>query len=253
MAAKPFQTAQNERSFSGLIDDVVLSSGRAQNLRSIVQYANLTIRECQAFGLFARDRIEEQVMATASPHIWNRPAYFRSVGAVRYGNGGYPRLKLPGRQQINVPEYFYAADDYYVFNGVSAGETISFLNYYWAKPLLYQKALGVNDGAFPGAPYSVRSAYFDILQDKWQYLNADGDGYVDTTGDADTDAARQKNSSHWFLENWYDMIADGTKAKVFARFDDTDKSNRAYAQYKASQNLLRNTQGFESEASTFDG
>lgn len=246
--AKLFNTPQNERSFSGLIDSVLLETGRPDSILTAIQYANATIRECQALGLFARDRLESTVVVDTVPFIYERPPYFRSIATVKYGSGCYPKLKLPGRG-LDMCEFFYAADDYYVFQGTSAGTTISFLNYYWAKPMMYFGLLGTNTALVKGGPYAIRPAYFDIFIDMWMYLNDAGDAYVSTTGNVDTDKLRQKLSLTWLVQDWFDLIANGTKAKIFAQFSDNDRATRTFAAYKQMQNLMKITCMLEAEAS----
>lgn len=246
--ANPFSTPQNERSFSALIDAVIMETGRSANILTIVQRANLVIRECQALGLFARDRIEVQAVTDASPYILQRPPYWRSIEAARYMTTcTWVKLKKPGSPQNDYLYYFYAADDYYVFVGNILGETLSYTAYFWSRPFMYYARLAVSDAPLPGGPYSIRKAYFDIETMKWQYLNGTNDGYVDTTGDPDTDAAYKATASHWLLEDWWELIMEGTKAKVFALGDDGDRGKIAYATYKQIQETLRLTIANEAE------
>lgn len=250
MVGRPFVTPANERSFSGLCDQVALETGRPGNLLTIISKARMTLRECQTLGLFPRDRVEEQFTTDATPYIWTRPSYFRSVGAAKYMTACvYPKLLLPGKSQTEFDYYFYASDDYYVFVNAMLGETLSLLNYYWVKPLLYFSRLGTDTATYPGGPYALRKAYYDLLLDKWQYLNGTNDAYVDTTGNVDTDTLYRKNSSHWLVEDWYDMIVDGTKAKIFALYSD-ERAPITYGSYKQSQILIQNTVSIEGEAAT---
>lgn len=242
----PFLTPQNERSFSAVIDAVVFETGRTANFLSVLGYANSTLRECQAMGLFAKDRVESIVYADAVPFTYTRPPYFRSLGAVKYGCGVYPKLKLPGQAQQNETWFFYAADDYYVFSGASLGEQVKLLSYFWFKPLMYYARLGVDSAGIQAGPYSTRLAYFDLSTDTWKYL-VEG-AYIGTTGNVDTDQAYRKASSNWMLDEWRDLITNGTKAKVFAAFGDTDRAQRAFALYKQEQAQFRLAIGLEAEA-----
>lgn len=245
--ANPFLNPQNEKSFSAIVDGVVLETGRPDNFLTALQFVNLTIRECQSMGLFPQDRIEDQIVVDAIPFIWTRPPYFRSLGAVKYGCGVYPKFRVPGSSQQDECYYYYAADDYFVFTGVTVGDKLNLMMYMHSKPLMYYSRLGVDTTAFFGGPYATRLAYFDIATDLWMYLNGTSDGYVATTGDVNVDAARRKLSGNWLTKDWTDLISNGAKAKVFAQFGDTDRANRAYAAYKTTQKLLSVTGGFEAE------
>lgn len=250
--ASPFQTPSNEKSFSALIDNAVLASGKPQSLISIVGYANATVRECQTLGLFARDLIEDSVVVptdnSSSYYNWTRDTnLFRSLRTVKYLTADvYPELCLPGRKMIGKIWYYYASDNYYVFNGVAPGETIAMAKYYWQRRLAYFARLGVTTTAFPGGPYEIRPAYYDEDLGIWQYLNVTNDGYVDTTGNAVTDAARQVAATNWLIDDWYDVILAGTKAKIFNSSADP-RATPEYSLYKQLQTAMRNTVGLEGE------
>lgn len=245
--AAPFQTPGNEKSFSGLIDSAIVQTGKPGSLIAAVSFANLTIRECQAFGLFARDLLEEQLVVDAVPFTWSRPANFRKLRTAKYVNTCcFPKFYLPGKIQQGVCEYFYAADDYFVFKGASVGETINLANYYWRKRLVYYGRLGTLTVQYPGGPYLNRPAYYDDELNKWQYLNSDETAYVDTTGDVTVDAIRRANTSNWLISDWFDLILAGTKAKLFSGSDD-NRANREYATFKAAQKLLQTTEAYEAE------
>src|SRR6185503_10998932 len=185
----PFQTPQNERSFSSLVDQVVLETGKTQALRSVVQYANLSIRECQALVLSARDLIEDEITADENPFQWEPPLRFRSMRAVRYQTSGcYPKFKQPGRQLENLLEYYYRSGTTFIFKGVLAGEGLAIGYYMWSRALVYNGRLNVDTTAYPQAPsggYAIRPAYFDTVEDEWRYLNVAQDDYVSTLGDED--------------------------------------------------------------------
>lgn len=242
-----FQTPSNEKSFSGLIDSAILQTGKPGSLIAAVQFANLTIRECQAFGLFARDLIEEQLSVDVVPYVWLRPINFRKLRTVKYVTCcAFPKFYLPGKIQQGVCEYFYAADDYFVFKGASLNETINLATYYWQKRLVYYGRLGTLTTQYPGGPYLNRPAYYDDTLEMWQYLSADQTTYDTTTGDPTQDSLRQRNVSNWLVADWYDLILSGTKAKLFSK-DDDNRANREYATYKAAQKLLQTTEAYEAE------
>lgn len=249
----PFQTPTSEKSFSGLIDAVILATGKPQSLVSITQYAQAVIRECQSLGLFAQDMVEDSIDVPAgstAPITWTRPAFFRSLRTVKYLNCSiYPELALPGRKQKDLCNYFYAADDYFVFKGEfsqQVADTIAIATYYWSTPLAYFNRLGVNSSIFPGGPYDIRPAFYSVDDMKWQYLNATSDGYIDTTGDAAVDTFRRKQAMNWMVDQWYDLILAGTKSKTFSAAGDP-RATTEYSIYKQQQKILQNTASYEGE------
>lgn len=247
--AQPFQTPQNEKSFSSLVDDVIRITGKPGSLIDIVSYANSTIRECQSFGLIARDLVEDEIISDAvnneTAFLWTRPFLFRQLRTAKYPHSGeYPKFLLPGRQQKGECEYFYAAQNYFAFAGVPNGCTVQLAYYTYLQSLLYYGQLNVATATFNGGPYDVRPAYYDIELEKWQYLNTAGTGYVDTTGNIVTDAALQKLSTNWILAEWREMVLSGTKAKVYTNAQDP-RAPTEYSQYKQIQKLFIAANGLE--------
>lgn len=246
--AQAFRTPINEKSFSGLIDAAVLVTGKPGSLISITQFANAVIRECQALGLFAQDMTEDTLVVPdgqSTTYTWNRPSFFRSLRTVKFQNANvFPKFIQPGRKQLDEEFFYYAADNYFVFSGAKAGENINYALYKWSTPLAYYAQNGVVTTAFPGGPYDVRPAYFDIAEDKWQYWT--GTAYADTTGVPATDAAYELLSMNWLVDQWYDLILAGTKAKMFTSGGDP-RAPAAFSDYKNMQKLLQNTSSYESE------
>src|SRR6266567_652022 len=122
-----YLTPANERSFSGMIDEIILATGKTAALRSAISFANATVRECQTLGLFHRDLVEDQVVATTTPFFWTRPRLLRSVRAFKYTiQNIYPMLKLPGRRLLDEVNYFYAAQDYYALKGPLLNEPVAY-------------------------------------------------------------------------------------------------------------------------------
>lgn len=253
MPPAPFVTQPNERSFSSLIDRVALETGKTGALLSIVAATNMTIRECQAFGLFAQDLLEENFTADAQPYIWYRPRYFRSLQSVKYGQSlRYPTLRRPGVGKNNDDiYYFYAANDYYVFNGTLSNETVHFANYYWQKALSYWARLDAVTTAFQGGPYTKRQAYFDITTDVWMYINLAQDAYIvdspPVVYTADQQETLRNNAANWLVLDWYDLIAEGAKAKILKQFGD-ERAAATYGLYKSFQKIFLTANGFEAEA-----
>lgn len=250
----PFQTPQNEKSFSGLIDQVLLDTGRTAAMLSAIQYANATIRECHALGLFYSDLIEDQIILTGSPFIWTRPFKFRKLRTAQideYKNFepdfGYMKMKLPGRQQGCEDRYYYAADDYFVFVGGTSGFHLNTATYYWPKSFQYYSRLGATGVAnYPGSGYTTRPAYYDKIAEEWMYLNLVGTAYVNTLGDPTEEEIRRNNAMGWMTRQWYELIQEGTKNKIFNLFGDS-RAGPTFSMYKSMQGDLKSSVQFESE------
>lgn len=215
---------QEYGTFSQLIDETIAKAGRGLAARSsLVAYARSTMRECQLQAMFEKDRVEDQITATATPHIWTRPKSFRMMETVYYpAIGVFPHFKGPGRRQKSDHEYiYYAASNYYIFPDVENGDLIdlSYFNYF--TPLVY----------FEQAERPAR--YFADLGE-WQYLDGNGD-YVLTLGTDALDEAARDLVSNWLLFDYYDVIVEGTLAKIFKTNAD-QRAVSSFALYKSYQN-----------------
>ena len=49
---------------------------------------------------------------------------------------------------------------------------------------------------------------------KWQYLDANGD-YIDTLGTTLLDEAARALVTNWLIFDWFDLVLEGTLAKIF--------------------------------------
>lgn len=251
--AGPFQTPQNERSFSGLIDQVLLDTGRPASLLSAIQYANATIRECHALGLFHSDLLESyRPVIDASPFVFTKPTVdtrkFRKIRTMQFASSLiYPQLKLPGRQLADFDEYYYAADDYFVVVGGIIGEYLNTAIYFWPKSFIYYPRLGAtNVPNYPGTNYTYRPAYHDTELDSWMYLLADQSGYASTISDPTVEATRRLNATNWLQTEWYELVQEGTKNKIFNLFGDP-RASSTFSLYKSMQKDLVTSVMFESE------
>lgn len=244
----PFQTPQNERSFSALIDQVILDTGRPAALLSAIGYGNATLRQCHALGLFYRDLKEDQILATAQPMIWERPAGLRKLRTVQYDTCKvYPKLLLPGRQQQCERHYYYSVDTYYVFAGVQLQENINIAKWQWAPSFSYYTRLGDTTTAqLVGSSYTTRPAYYDKEELQWYYLNTNGTAYVTTLGDPDEEERRRNLTLDWLLQDYWEVILEGTSNKVFNKFGDA-RAGGTFSQYTAMQKDIKDNEAFESE------
>ncbi len=207
--------------FSQIIDDAIRISGRGKVERSrMTGYARASMRECQVKATFKRDFIEDQITATADPHIWTVPASFRIMHTVRFPNEIYPKFREPGARQKDFDFFYYRATDYFAFKGVAVGDLIDLAYYSYFTPFVY----------FETTKRPAR--YFaDLAQ--WQYL--DGNGVYQTTlGTTALDDAAEALVSNWMLFDWYDTVLEGTIAKVF-KVNCDPRAPSSFALFKSLQ------------------
>lgn len=228
--------------FSELIDEAVTATGRLDKRAQIIGHANATIRECQtligkASVIFARDLIEDTVDTDgeSDSYTWTFPRTgveaLRIMRTVYYPNQDiYVENKPPGRIQQGLDHYYYGGPTYYVFKGVGEETSVN-IGYYRYLPTLTYYA----DGARP--------AVFDLTTQEWSYL-VNG-VYVSTTGTDAGDEAAQALVSNWLLDHWYQMVLEGTLAKIMLILDDP-RGPKHYSLYNALQKALAAAEPWES-------
>lgn len=224
--------------FSELVDEVCASTNRRDKLASIVDYARLTLRECQTLALFSRDLIETSFTATANPCTWTRPRGIRAIKAVRYGASRYVPMRRIGSALVDYTDYYYAAGEYYAFSGTLIGEVINVAYYRYAPEFQY-----IVEGSRP--------AVYNRALGTWQYRQPDG-SYGDHIGAATPEEqelleqAARDFVSHWLLQDWHGLIKSGTTTKLLAQTGETDRARSMYSIYKELQNDLVAGEGYES-------
>jgi len=205
--------------FSSLIDDAIVLAGRGKSIRNkLTGYARSSMREPQVDNLFERDLTEDQLIATAAPFIWTRPAELRFFRTVRYPGEIYPKYITPGRRQFDLEKFYYAASTYFVFKGVDIGDLLDIAYYSYFKKLVY----------FEEAKRPAR--YFADLG-KWQYLDINGD-FVDTLGSTVLDETAEALVTNWLLFDWVDLVTQGILAKQFKDVNDP-RSPSTFALFKS--------------------
>lgn len=216
--------------FSQIQDNVVARSGRFERSGDISGYINATMRETQSQNYFFTDMIEDQVTAVTDNFIWTRPIRFRKFRAVKY-NGLFPTIKRkqPGDIQDGVDKYFYAAGNYVVFNGTKADDVIDLAYYSYLQRLIYYKS-------------NIRPAFYDIENDKWQYLS--GGIYIDDLGSTTLNEAAQAKVTNWLLFNYSSLSEEGALAKILKAIDDK-RSLVSFSLYKEQQKLLIGSEHWE--------
>lgn len=215
---------------SQIHDNVVARSGRAERASDITGYINATLRETQSQNFFYQDMIEDEITATIDNHLWTRPIRFRKLRAVKYNNL-FPTIKRkqPGDVQDGETEYFYAAGNYIVFNGTLINDTIQTAYYLYLKRLIFYSL-------------TLRPAFYDIENDKWQYLS--GVVYVDDLGTSALNEAAQALVTNWLIFNYSSLVEEGTLAKLLKSVDDK-RSLISFSLYKEQQKLLIASEAWE--------
>lgn len=205
--------------FSALIDDAVVRTGRPANRADLISFARQSLRECQSLLKAAADLVEDTLIADANPYLWTIPENFRELLAIRYssivddrGQMVYPKHLQPGKSQLEYEYYWYRTGTSMAFAGVEANVTID------VAYLLYSKKL-------PYYAIADRPATFSLETNSWSYLSA--------TTLPDQQVARDL-VTNWILFDWYDLVLEGTCAKLWKIVADP-RAGSSFALFKSIQ------------------
>lgn len=191
--------------FSALVDDAVIRTGRPSELNNIVAYTRQVIRELQGLGQFYDDLVEDVLTADASPYLWTNPSLLRSILTVKYptvldtyNRPVFPKFIRPSIQQRDVTYFYYRSSTVVVFSGIDSGTEIDIAYFAWLPKLIYY----ISDS---------RPATYDAETQTWSYLTAITDAEK---------AVAEALVSNWLLVDWYDMILEGVCSRVWKQIQD---------------------------------
>lgn len=221
--------------FSSLIDDAVLISGRGKPARPrLIRYARSSMREAQTLALFHNDRTEDTLTVDNSPFIWTKPNTFRIMETVKYPDNVYPDFIPPGRLQRQPSDlgedYYYAAQDYFAFAGLEITNTIDVSYFSWFAPLIYFDA-------------KDRPAIYDLETLAWTYRDNDGN-FIAALATAVLEQAARDKVTNWLLFRWNELVSEGTLAKQFKILND-QRAGSTFALFKSFQKDLMRGEPYE--------
>lgn len=218
---------QEKYTFSSVVDEVVSRTGRGDRLQNIADYVNNTISETSTLEFFRKDLVEDQIEPDGSdPFYWEYPFNFRMLLAVRGSDGLFLRAFKPGPMQqgedAQVRGFWYQAGNYVAFGGryIAQWSTLDLAYYTYPARLAYYAE-------------AARPARFDLETLSWTYLTA--------VTDEEKETARGLVTNWMIYGTWYDMVIEGTLAKLWKNLKD-DRAVPTYSNYKQMQTSLRNNE-----------
>lgn len=229
--------------YSELVDRALVRARRPSKLVDAQDYTLASLREIQTqdYCLFHADLIEDQITATADPHIFTTPDVFRIMRTAYYPTSGiYPALKQPGKEQNNETHFYYAAGNYFAFKGVGVGDLVD-IAYYSYVPKLEYYAIGLRPAIYKNAP---RLTATDLnTSGDWEYLS--GGAYVANLATVALDQAAQDLVTNWMIFRHEHVVLEGVVAKILKNAGD-DRAGSSFALYKSYQDDVRNGESSES-------
>lgn len=212
--------------FSALIDEALRRSQRKDRIADVVSYARSSLRECQVQAYFEQDMIEDSITVDAVPFVWARPINLRTILAAKpnsvttaRGEQKYFKNLPPGQSRRTADYFLYLSGNSYIFSGLhlEAGQVIDVAYMTYSRRFIY---------------YDVadRPATFDPETQLWTYSAA-----YSATEELQEQA--RDLVTNWVIEHWYDMILEGTLAKLYKTVGD-ERNRTAFSLYKSMQKDL---------------
>lgn len=219
--------------FSELVDICVGRAGRPEKEADVIAFAAQTIRELESKNHLKKNLEEDTLNTTSHPYIWARPNRMQKLRTAKYSsNGKYARFAQPGAILENLTYYFYMTTTSIIFNGHDTIDTIDVAYYQFRKKLQYY-SLG------------AREAVYDFEDETWSFplqvaeraaLVAAGGTDADLAALDATHSAAQAghiaNASNWILFDWYELVQEGTLAKLFKLIDDEKRAATHFSFYQ---------------------
>ncbi len=214
--------------FSALIDEAIARSQRKDRIADIVSYARSSLRECQVLAYFEQDMVELSVAVDVLPFVWPRPLRLRTILAAKpqsittaRGEQKYFTNLPPGESTRTADYFLYLSGNDYIFSGLhlEVNQVIDIAYMAYSRKFIY---------------YAVadRPATFDPETETWSY-------HVDYVGTTELQEEARNLVTNWIVEHWYDMLLEGTLAKLYKTVGD-ERNRTAFSLYKSMQkDLLR--------------
>lgn len=223
--------------FSELVDICVSRSKRTDKRADVISFVNQTIREMQAKQRLAKNLNEDKVVTTAEPHIWTPPTRFQRMRTVLYeATLCHPKFLQPGVIQRKKNEYYYRSTTAFVFVGAGLNTVIDLAYYRFVKKLQYYE-LG------------KREAVYDFTTETWSFPLQEAfiaqmkvNGYTAAeiaAQQAIFDAQQQghiDNASNWILLDWFELVQEGTLAKLWKLLEDEKRAATHFSFYMRQYN-----------------
>ena len=216
--------------FSSIVNDVRVRSGRVDRTADIMSYARSSMRECTVLAEFSQSTIEGTFTVDVIPFIFERPDNFRMWEALQYpyftrrGKPVYAVEKKPGKDQNTDNTYwFYRSGSSFVFNGLAVGDIVKYAYQAYLPKLVYY------------ASDADKPAIFDLETNLWTY-------HLDYSGNTTLNQQARDKVTNWMLFNWYDLVLEGTLAKLYKTVGD-ERQRASFALYKQQQKDLMQGEG----------
>lgn len=209
--------------FSQLVDSMVVELQRPDRLELVVNSLNQVIREIHTMPgggsntLYDANRYEEQFILTgSSPHLWSLPSAtrFQRLDAVfSERNGDYVTERKPRVSRgFDAPRAFwYRSGPQIAFGGLYEGDVLGLSYFMFPRRLAYQ-------------PLESRQVTYDSSTDEYK-----------TPAGGEPTESQMDAATHWVLQRWPDVLAQGIRAAVYRANGDTDRSRTAYSAFEQAR------------------
>lgn len=215
--------------FSQFVDEMVSETKRFDLGLEIATYINQTVREVHFRSdsgsvLYYRDNLNElQLTANSdSSFSWDipNPATFQGIVGVQFADQWNYDSDCPGAWAVEVTPSRMMQHHKYSFYRIGGG--FSFSGY-------GQTGSRINLAYFT---YPSRLKYYTVANRPAQWDEVTGWTYhADYNVSDETRATARALVSNWLIMRWYDVLAEGVRAKVYKRVSDEVRGRTSYSLY----------------------
>lgn len=226
------------RTFSEIVDTVLSTVGQPALLHLIAAETNAIIHDLQTNHASPYDMVEHTIQrAVTQKIIWQMPANFHAIRAVRIDNRLFIKEAKPGRVQEKLRAYWYQSGDTIVFIGARHKIDIA---YYTTRHIF--KYVKVNNRKIRSSAEEHNE--YDYNADP-KSENSNWVRYHQTIPYASKSMNAHVN---WVIRRYPEAIMHGVLSTVLNHIGQLDKGARYYQRYIRSKDIIRREQGLHTDA-----
>lgn len=228
--------------FSQLIDELVAESLRPDQRAVMANGLNQTIRELHftpehipvGYSSNLIEEILEPDVEDGFTYALVDPRLFQMMESVWYpAVGEYATMRRPSSMHAFVGEI--GGQQY---NWYRTGDSIAYSNYGGIGTEIHLAWFS----------YLPRLKYYETVADRpatWDDENQEYVFHADYDATAELQAEALSLTTNWMIQRWWDTVAQGTRAKLYARLADDVRMKQAYSSFEQLRPNLVNAETYD--------
>jgi len=221
------------RTFSEVVDQVVIETRKPTHLATIIRITNKIIKELRTNYPSPYDLVEMLVHSGdpehECPYIIDIPCDYRDMRAVMYSDCLFVKYRPPGLVQKLDKAFWYQSGNKLVFTGMAPWDSIKIAYYKAFVPYTYRKECDRQiKSNSDGCSFSFRAA----ADDSWAPLDFNDPNQV----------ARLGRHVDWVLQKFPEVVVDGVIADFNNQYGDPQIGRSVYQAFTRGKDEIRRSQ-----------